>query len=188
MHDFYARFLVMLRNNNFRRWVRCQGEEQMQCHITAMHNRGIRIGPLRPSYCTAPFSPPAVCSSSSLSPQLGPSIVKSSNILTTLLMYGLFHEQLNLHHLHPPLGHPAPSQWRETVLPWIEDSDQCLVPMKQHVHAACAMDAFGVVQIVPEDHLDATRLDCHVHAKALQVVTLGEEGEGAVQHNLHIGP
>ena len=52
---------------------------------------------------------------------------------------------------------------------------------QKRVHEACALYAFGVVQIVPEDHGDTARL------YRLVTGTLREDGEDAVQHHLHVG-
>ena len=49
---------------------------------------------------------------------------------------------------------------------------------QKRVHEACALYAFGVVQIVPEDHGDTACLYCLV----IVTGTLREDGKDAVQH------
>jgi hypothetical protein len=78
--------------------------------------------------------------------------------------------QLDLHPLQPLRVPHRPLDGGKQFLPRIKVYGWHIVPMKQHMHAACAVDTFGVVLIVPEDHRDATCLDCFVHAEALQVV------------------
>ena len=51
---------------------------------------------------------------------------------------------------------------------------------QKRAHEACALYAFGVVQIVPEDHGDTARL------YRLVTGTLREDGEDAVQHHFHV--